>query len=420
VTTLSLNGNPNYAARVLRVNSLVELPGLDNLRGVPVDGFMALVSKDTPVGSLVVAFVAESQLSDEFLSQHNLYRHSEKNADPTQKGYIEDNRRVRAVKFRGHMSSALVMPASELGIGDEHEGALFDTIDGVQISQKYVVRTAGATNAHAKAEAKAFKRVDKTMLPEHIDTENYWRNKHLIPDDAFVTVTQKIHGTSIRIGNTIVRRQLKWWERLLVKAGVKIADTDYDVVFGSRKVIKDAHNPDQNHFYAEDIWTREGEKYAHLIPKNVIVYGELIGWVGENSPIQGGYTYNVPNGEAHLYVYRVAVVTADGHLFDLSWQGVKDFCTERGLKHVPELWSGQHRDFDPDEWIDKAFFPEYLQAVPLSKDSPCDEGVVVRWDGQTPTVLKAKSPIFLGHETALLDKEVVDLESAASEDTGGE
>lgn len=422
MTTLSLNGSPNYAARVLRVNDLVELPGLDNLRGVSVDGFMALVSKDTPVGSLVVAFVAESQLSDEFLSAHNLYRHSEKNADPTATpGYIEDNRRVRAVKFRGHMSSALVIDASILGIGDEHEGALFDTIDGVQISQKYVVKTAGAANAHAKAEAKAFKRVDSKMLPEHLDTENYWRNKHLIPDDAFVTVTQKIHGTSIRIGNTIVRRELKWWERLLVKAGVKIADTDYDVVFGSRKVIKDAHNPNQNHFYSEDIWTREGEKYAHLIPKNVIVYGELIGWVGENSPIQGGYTYNVPNGEAHLYVYRVAVVTADGHLFDLSWQGVKDFCTERGLKHVPELWSGRHSEFVAEDWLDRKFYQVgYPQAVPLSKDSPCDEGVCVRMDGQLPVVLKAKSPVFLGFETASLDRGEVDLESAASEDTGGE
>lgn len=410
MTTLALNGSPNYAARVLRVNGLVELPGLDNLRGVSVDGFMALVSKDTPVGSLVVAFVAESQLSDEFLSAHNLYRHSEKNADPSAKGYIEDNRRVRAVKFRGHMSSALVMDASILGIGDEHEGALFDTIDGVQISQKYVVKTTGAANAHARAEAKAFKRVDKTMLPEHIDTENYWRNKHIIPDDAFITVTQKLHGTSIRIGNTIVRRELKWWERLLVKAGVKIADTDYDVVFGSRKVIKDPHNPNQNHFYSEDIWTREGEKYAHLIPKNVIVYGELIGWVGPNSPIQGGYTYDVPNGEAELFVYRVAVVTADGHLFDLSWNGVKQFCIERGLNYVRELWSGQHRDFDPDDWIDKTFFPEY-RAIPLSGDSPCDEGVCVRMDGQLPVVLKAKSPVFLGFETAQLDKEVVDLES---------
>jgi|SRR5665647_1695819 len=161
-----------------------------------------------------------------------------------------------------------------------------------------------------------------------------------------------------------------------------------------------------------DLWTREGEKYAHLIPKNVVLYGELIGWVGENSPIQGNYTYNVPNGDCHLYVYRVAVVTADGGLYDLSWEGVKQFCTERGLNHVVELWSGQHSEFIPEEWIDRRFYPEYPQSVALSDTKTVDEGVVIRWDGLVPTVLKAKSPIFLGHETALLDKEVVDIESA--------
>jgi hypothetical protein len=43
-----------------------------------------------------------------------------------------------------------------------------------------------------------------------------------------------------------------------------------------------------------------------------------------------------------------------------------------------------------------------------------DEGVVVRKEGITPYVLKAKSPIFLGHESKLLDAEVVDLESEES------
>ena len=59
MVNLELKNESNYAARVLRVNGLVELPGLDRLAGVSVDGFMALVSKDTIVGSLVVAFVAE-------------------------------------------------------------------------------------------------------------------------------------------------------------------------------------------------------------------------------------------------------------------------------------------------------------------------------------------------------------------------
>ena len=413
MTTLSLNNEPNYAARVLRVNSLVELPGLDNLRGVSVDGFTALVSKDTPVGSLVVAFVAESQLSDEFLSAHNLYRHQDRNQDPTQAGYIEDNRRVRAVKFRGHMSSALVLDASILGIGDEHEGALFDTIDGVQISQKYYVKRSSQINAQARQIAKAFKRVTTIMFPEHFDTENWFRNKHLIPDDAYVTVTQKIHGSSIRMANTIVLRRLSWFERVLKKFGVRVQETEYDVVFGSRKVIRDSHNPDQKSFYEDDLWTREGEKYAHLIPKNIVIYGELVGWVGENSPIQGNYTYDVPNGDTRLFVYRVAVVTADGGLYDLSWEGVKQFCAERGLNHVVELWAGLHSDFVAEDWLDKKFFPEYPHAVPLSKDSPVDEGVCIRFDGIVPTTLKTKSPIFLGHETLLADKEVEDIESTS-------
>jgi hypothetical protein len=47
-----------------------------------------------------------------------------------------------------------------------------------------------------------------------------------------------------------------------------------------------------------------------------------------------------------------------------------------------------------------------------------DEGVVVRVEGIMPRVYKAKSPIFLGHETALLDKEVVDLEAEGSVASG--
>ena len=198
---------------------------------------------------------------------------------------------------------------------------------------------------------------------------------------------------------------------------IKIATTEYDYVYGSRKVIKDPNNPYQQHWYKDesgaglDMWTREGERYSHLLPKNIILYGELIGWVNEGSPIQSNYTYAVPNGEAHLYVYRVAVVTADGHLFDLSWQGVKDFCIERGLKHVPELWSGRHHDFNAETWLDWTFNTVYPHAVPLSKDSPCDEGVVIRVEGQVPRAYKAKSPVFLQHESATLDAEVVDIEA---------
>ena len=42
-------------------------------------------------------------------------------------------------------------------------------------------------------------------------------------------------------------------------------------------------------------------------------------------------------------------------------------------------------------------------AIPLCAESPCDEGIVIRQDGLTPTLLKWKSPLFLEHETKELD-----------------
>lgn len=432
--TLEIRGSENYSATVVRVKHIIELDNCDNVVAVPVLGYRAIVGKDTQVGDLLVVFPAETQLSEAFASAANLFRHSEKNADPTAKGYLEDNRRIRAMKFRGHRSDALAMSLNsfinavfKMGVhtsvvGLLNEGATFDHLDGTEICRKYVIKTRSGPTA-ATPQEKAFKRVDDKFLPLHYDTANYFRAAERGEiGDEFIVVTQKVHGTSVRIGHTIVKRQLTWLERLAKRLGIRVAETEHDYVFGSRKVIKDANNPNQNHWYGDDLWSREGAKYADLLPKNTILYGELIGWVDEHTPIQPNYTYDVPNGEARLYVYRVAVVTDDGNIFDLSWDAVKEFCRERGLRYVPEVWSGFHSGFNVDEWLDVNYGTVHTDepTVPLSPESPCDEGVCIRVEGLAPRIYKAKSPVFLGHETAMLDKEVVDLESIASEDAGGE
>jgi hypothetical protein len=103
---------------------------------------------------------------------------------------------------------------------------------------------------------------------------------------------------------------------------------------------------------------------------------------------------------------------------DLAWQQVKEFCTDLGLKHVPELWCGLAGSFTGEElvedFLDKTFSINYPQAVPLAKESPCDEGICIRVDGLAPYILKAKSPKFFEHETKMLDAEVFDLEAEAS------
>lgn len=245
--TLEIRGSENYAATVVRVKHVIDLENCDNVVGINVFGYQAIVGKDTQVGDLMVVFPAETQLSEAFASAANLFRHSEKNADPTAKGYLEDNRRVRAMKFRGHRSDALALPlggftaaAYRAGVsldtvGTLDEGATFDTLDGIEICRKYVIKTRSAGMAGKTPQEKAFKRVE---LPLHYDTANYFRNQEDIPDDEYVVATQKLHGTSVRFGWVPVPRDLSWWQRILIRVGVPVVTKDYRFVVGSRKVIK--------------------------------------------------------------------------------------------------------------------------------------------------------------------------------------
>ena len=407
MTKAELKGNAEYAAQVIEVKTLNTYEGLDNLRGVPLNGMTALVPKDTPLGTLMLAIPAGAQLSEPFARAHNLMR--------DQGGYIEDNRRVRAIRLRGIPSNILTVPAPE-GVAP---GTLLDTLDGETICWKYEPPVKANTSQKSPQEG-VWKRVDTKFLPEHIDTSNWYRNEGIVPADSIFTITQKLHGTSVRLANTIVKRKLSWFERFAQRFGVTVAETEYDFVCGSRRVIKDPNNPNQNHFYAEDIYTREGMKFKDAVPRGFVVYGELIGWVGQGSPIQANFTYALPDGQCELFVYRVATVTPDGILSELTWPAVRRFCADHGLKHVPEFFTttvkgavelsvddirdslGLKFSVDPpaglDRWKDAP--------VQLSANSPCDEGVVIRVDtdrSSLPEFYKAKSAQFLEHESSMLD-----------------
>ncbi|NMC34828.1 MAG: hypothetical protein GYA36_20600, partial [Veillonellaceae bacterium] len=129
----------NYAAQVIRVESLTPLEWLDRLVALHWAGFQALVSKDTKPGDLMIVFPPESQLSETFASVNNLFSDKDKNNDTEVKGYLANNRRVRAIRLRGNVSNCLAMPVSSLSRFTStlpDEGAVFDTIDGTVICQK--------------------------------------------------------------------------------------------------------------------------------------------------------------------------------------------------------------------------------------------------------------------------------------------
>lgn len=440
----------NYAATIVKIHSLVELEGADKLNGFPIFGMQALVSKDHQVGEFGILFPTECQLSGEYVKVNNLYRDQNLNADPTQKGYFEDKRRVKAVKFlKGtHISNAFFMPLSSLdylGIDTNElkEGDTFTHIDGVEICRKYVVKQTKKNEARNKTRGrtKKFLRIDNKLFPEHWDTMQYFRNVHQYADNDYVVATQKLHGTSARFTHQKVKK-LSRIEKLVNKvdsyfysrlAKNKRLANLYDKIFswkipfpvryefdrlaGSRQVIKDRKSSQEfNHYYENDLWNEWLEKIQHLIPKNWVLYGEIVGWVNDNKEIQTNYSYGIEPGKSELYIYRMTVVNEDGFVLDLSWDQIKGFCVTHGLKHVPVIWEGYHKDLKIDELMDTRYFPVYPQALPLGNNMKIvDEGVCIRKEGFVPYVTKAKSPIFIEHETKRLDKGEVDIETEESQ-----
>lgn len=408
--------NGSYCATVVKINNIIPLENCDNVVATTIFGFQAIVSKDTKIGDIGIVFPAETQLSDEYCYENNLYRHADKNKVESSKGYIEDNRRVKAVKFRGHSSSCLFVSLdslaftkidkSLLSVGDE-----FDTLNGKEICRKYEVFTRSPRGG-VIAKEKKFSRVESIHMPEHFETSQFFKWGHEIPDDKEVVITQKLHGTSIRVGHTIVKRKLGLVEKVLSKLGVQILPSTHDYVFGSRKVIKDVNNPYQNHFYSIDIWSQEGKKLQGLLPENYIVYAELVGWTNEGAPIQKGYTYSVDRGQCELYVYRVSIVNSQGHITDLTWEQIKNFCNSIGVKHVPELVTLKKADLKVEDFMDKRYFEMgYKNCLYLGEGDTVDEGVCIRVEGMPPKIYKAKAPLFFEHETKILDSGEEDLES---------
>lgn len=384
----------DYEATVVRIENLKPVPGLDNLVLTNLLGYSVLVGKETRVGDIGLLFTAETQLSDDYACENNLYRDSSLNADPSKKGYLDANRRIRAVQFRGTPSNGLFMPLSSLDYtgwsGKAKVGESFSEVFGEHICNKYEPPKARDARAHG---GKTPSTQGPTSFMRYVDTLNWFKSHHLVHDDELIFVTQKLHGTSIRIGN--VKLDLPWYKRFGQWLGLPVKT--HGPVVGSRNVVKDLK--DEN-----DLWVRVGKSVAESLPKDTIVFGEIVGWNGDK-PIQQGYTYGLPKGECRLYIYNT-----------LWGNGCHThrFCPA-GLKPVPGLALGTKSSLNVEDYLNRRFRDEGIgeDPLPLSDPKSVDEGVCLRVqdDSGKLRVFKAKSSKFLEWETRLLDRGLSDVES---------
>lgn len=418
--------NKNYCATIVKITKTIDLDNCDNVKHANIFGNLVVVSKDTNIDDIGIFFPVECKLSEEYLSNNNLYRHSEKNLDNTKVGYFEDNGRIRAVKFRGNTSNGLFMPLSSLdfikdkldfNLGDE-----FNDIGKINICEKYVVKR---RESHGKNSTKSKEKLKSKVIDGqfnlHYETKQLGKFTRLVKPNSLISITSKFHGTSAVVSNALVKKQLNPFEKLLKLLKVNIVDTKYDMLYSSRRVIKNEFFNDkkQGGFYDEDIWGITANKIYPFISKGMSIYYEIVGFTPSGQQIQKDYDYGCEPNQHEVYIYRITNTNVDGIVQEYSAKQVQEWCENNGFNSVVELYYGYAKDLFPEIAQDKDFgdiFVDKLREKYLEKEcSVCknkvpNEGIVLRIDELGSRALKLKSFAFLQKETKDLDKGNIDME----------
>lgn len=424
-----------YQAVVTRVRTR-PLEGADNLLLADCLGYQVIVGKDVQDGELGVFFEQGGQLSEEFATVNDLIIRKDADGNRTG-GMFDPNRRVKAIKLRGARSDGFWMPLSKFTYTGAdllalREGDQFDTLNEHLICTRYETPATRAAAGQSKAGSRA-----NGLLPRHIDTEHLRRNLASIPAGATIYITEKLHGTSMRFGHAKVTRTLPqepWWKRFITRLMGDVyeeEETAWEHLNGSRNVVM---FDDKQAGYYESNDFRHRVVHGLKLHKGEIIFGEIVGWAGPQTPIMSPqttddkkvrtafgdrivYSYGCEQGQAALYVYRIAVMGEDGVLHEKTWEQVKGRCRELGIKHVPEIMA-HHRFYAVDELLQVA--NELVEGETGIVQSGVDkrhpiEGVVVRWEkGNEWGLLKHKSHLFGVLEGYLKnDENYIDTEEAA-------
>ena len=457
--TTSKDANPNYLCKVFQIHELRKHSNADRLQMLEIDFNTVITGMDAKEGDVYVYFPVECKINKDFLSHTNSFRDYTLNAtylnagekeklffDDNKSarivGFFEDKCRVKAMKLRGEKSMGYIVPASTVFgwvypadyITDYRKfvGQEFDTIADKLLVEKYVVKTREPRNKQGK-EPKVSRLIDG-QIHLHVDTENLRRNAEKIKPQDWISITYKTHGTSWWVSNVMVQKKLNWFEKLLKRWGFNIVDTEYDLIYGSRRVVKNKSMEDpkqQDHFYGYDLWEDIKNEVGENLPKGYTLYGECLGFDKNGGAIQKGYDYGCTGNEHKLEVYRITHTNPDGVVTELDYPQMVQFCNKLGLNTPFLYFWGKAGDWYAENkkeklgdpvWVDDRDFPEvFVKALERTyNEKDCfmcvnkvpEEGIVVRKESLFDCEsYKLKSFNFLEWESKELDKGESDIES---------
>ena len=434
-----------YNAIVTRLTNVRPHSNADKVQLATCHGNQVVIGLDSLEGHLGVYFPSDGQLSDEFCKANNLYRDAELNARKDEKGGMFDaNRRVRAQKFRGEISDGFWVPLHYFGFimvsGLDVEGFEFDEWKGVPICNKYVNPNTAKIARENQGKKTRVSR-SSVMFKEHFDTGHFGKNIHEFEKGQHIVITEKLHGTSGRIGHVQMTRELGWLEKLASKFGLAINDKEWAYLNGTRRVVL-GESKSANQFHDPTIRDKAMNLFKGNLRKGETVYFEIVGYESTGAAIMPSvdttkmgdkeftkqygksmaYSYGCDSTQSEVYVYRMTFANEDGQSIDYAWNDVVKRCNELGVKTVPhvatitltelEAITGKFDDRDLREYFSNTI--ETFGTGPSILDTRhIKEGVCVRIEGGLVNkTFKFKSFEFKVLEGIVKDSGVIDTEEA--------
>jgi len=408
----------SYEAIICKLTNVREHPNADRLKLATVAGYQIVVGLNSQEDELGIFFPCDGKLSTEFCEANDLYPVFDENGKRIGGGFFDrKNSRVKSQRFRGEKSEGFFIGIHALAytganLDSLHEGFTFHTINGQQICEKYY----SPATLRAMKGGTARTRKTNVMFPKHVDTLRWqYEADRALKLGSLCHITEKLHGTSGRVSFSVEETEAKrkWYHKLFGITPPPVREWQFLV--GTRNVVLTDPETTQGFYEDESFRFRAVEPLRHNLHKGEVIYGEIVGWASETSPIMARqetkelkdirsiygdemlYSYGTEQGECEFYVYRIAKVDEDGNLVELPWTQVKARCRELGLKVVPEISAlPVYLDADSDKDLVKNLVDKLTEGVSTLDSRHIREGVVVRIEndlGETE-FLKSKSFVF--------------------------
>ena len=441
------NFKEEYSASIVKIGEMLPIEGKDRIVKTFVNGLSMVIGKEEfNTGDVAVYIPIECVIHDLFLHLNNMFDDKELNVDKEKRGYINSKCRVRCVKLGGIPSYGLLVKPESIAVFlnepieeiekflENHVGEDFDVINGERFVHVYVPPV--KENNHVSkgdkrnAKLKRFNMLMEGSFRFHYKTSQFAKEIRQFEPEDVVDISNKLHGTSAIFSNILTNIPTNWFKRMWRKYILHKPEYDqkFNLIYSSRTVIKNQFvNPNQKEggFYGDDVWGYWAKKLEGLIPYNFTIYGEIVGFTPNGSPIQKGYDYGCKPCESKLMIYRVV---ENGKELEIT-PDVIDF--GRLLKqhlgdeiiNFPLWYHGTLKDLYPEldttnHWhenvlenmkVDKRFNME--KDEPMCNNKVPVEGIVIRKSNDpVAEAWKLKCDKFRFWEDKLVEQGEVDIE----------